>query len=79
LKSDAASEEPVGMITTNEGTEIFYKDWGSGGGEVVRYIGRHGEDRVAKAVLMSAVPPLMVKTDADPDGRCPRSSCKTGR
>src|SRR6202011_5494967 len=135
----------MGSITTNDGTEIFYKDWGSGqpivfshgwplsaddwdtqmlfflqhgyrviahdrrghgrstqtndghdmvhyaddlaaltthldlkdaihvghstgGGEVTRYLARHGESRVAKAVLISAVPPLMVKTPANPGG-----------
>jgi len=40
----------------------------TGGGEVVRYIARHGSSRVAKAVLISAVPPLMVKTAANPGG-----------
>ena len=40
----------------------------TGGGEVVHYIARHGESRVAKAVLISAVPPLMVKTAANPGG-----------
>ncbi len=40
----------------------------TGGGEVVRYIARHGEDRVAKAVLISSVPPLMVQTAANPGG-----------
>lgn len=40
----------------------------TGGGEVARYIGRHGESRVAKAVLISAVPPIMVKTSANPGG-----------
>jgi non-heme chloroperoxidase len=40
----------------------------TGGGEVVRYIARHGESRVAKAVLVSAVPPLMVQTEANPGG-----------
>src|ERR1051325_4984178 len=40
----------------------------AGGGEVVRYIARHGEGRVAAAVLISAVPPLMVQTDANPGG-----------
>jgi non-heme chloroperoxidase len=40
----------------------------TGGGEVVRYIARHGQSRVAKAVLISAVPPLMVKTAANPGG-----------
>jgi len=40
----------------------------TGGGEVARYIGRHGESRVARAVLISSVPPLMVKTPANPGG-----------
>lgn len=40
----------------------------TGGGEVAHYIGRHGTTRVAKAVLISAVPPLMLKTDANPGG-----------
>ena len=40
----------------------------TGGGEVIHYVARHGEDRVAKAVLVSAVPPLMVKTASNPGG-----------
>jgi non-heme chloroperoxidase len=40
----------------------------TGGGEVARYIGRHGTDRVAGAVLMSAVPPLMIRTENNPGG-----------
>jgi non-heme chloroperoxidase len=40
----------------------------TGGGEVARYIGRHGAKRVAKAVLVSSVPPLMLKTPANPGG-----------
>jgi len=40
----------------------------TGGGEVAHYIGRHGESRVAKAVLISAVPPLMLKTEKNPTG-----------
>ena len=40
----------------------------TGGGEVARYIGRHGTARVAKAVLISAVPPLLLKTAANPEG-----------
>ena len=40
----------------------------TGGGEVARYIGRHGTKRVAKAVLISAVPPLMLKTEKNPGG-----------
>lgn len=41
----------------------------TGGGEVVRYLGRHGEARVSKAAIISAVPPLMVRTEANPEGQ----------
>src|SRR5262247_2096950 len=40
----------------------------TGGGEVARYIGRHGTKRVAKAVLVAAVPPIMLRTAANPEG-----------
>lgn len=40
----------------------------TGGGEVARYLGRHGTKRVAKAVLIGAVPPIMLKTEANPEG-----------
>jgi non-heme chloroperoxidase len=40
----------------------------TGGGEVVHYLGRHGESRVTKAAILSAVPPLMVKTEKNPGG-----------
>src|SRR3954467_14858056 len=40
----------------------------TGGGEVTRYIGRHGTKRVAKVVLISAVPPLLLKTESNPEG-----------
>jgi non-heme chloroperoxidase len=83
----------MGTITTTDGTDIFYKDRGTGqpivfsrgwplsaddwdtammffllrGYRVVAH-DRHGEDRVARAVLISSVPPLMLKTDANPGG-----------
>ena len=41
----------------------------TGGGEVTRYMGRHGTGRVAKAVLLGAIPPLMVQTEANPEGQ----------
>ena len=44
----------------------------TGGGEITRYMARHGTDRVAKAVLVGAIPPLMLQTDANPEG-LPRS------
>jgi non-heme chloroperoxidase len=48
--------------------EAVHVGHSTGGGEVVRYIARHGESRVAKAVLISSVPPLMVQTEANPGG-----------
>src|SRR5438552_10396908 len=47
---------------------VIHVGHSTGGGEVARYIGRHGTRRVAKAVLMGAVPPIMVKTAANPGG-----------
>jgi non-heme chloroperoxidase len=49
-------------------TSVIMVGHSTGGGEVARYLGRHGTKRVAKAVLISAVPPLMVKTEANPLG-----------
>src|SRR4026209_1475623 len=49
-------------------TNAIHVGHSTGGGEVARYIGRHGTKRVAKAVLISAVPPLMLKTESNPGG-----------
>ncbi|ODA66494.1 Non-heme chloroperoxidase [Methyloligella halotolerans] len=48
--------------------DAFHVGHSTGGGEVVHYIARDGDGRVAKAAIISAVPPLMVKTDANPEG-----------
>ena len=48
--------------------EAVHVGHSTGGGEVVHYLARHGESRVAKAAIISAVPPLMVKTAANPGG-----------
>jgi len=48
--------------------EVVHVGHSTGGGEVTRYVARHGGGRVAKAVLIGAVPPLMLKTDANPGG-----------
>lgn len=49
-------------------TDAVHIGHSTGGGEVVRYLARHGEQRAAKAVLISAVPPIMVATDTSPGG-----------
>lgn len=48
--------------------DVIHVGHSTGGGEVARYIGRHGTKNVKKVVLISAVPPLMLKTDRNPDG-----------
>jgi non-heme chloroperoxidase len=48
--------------------EAVHVGHSTGGGEVVRFLARHGEERAAKAALIAAVPPLMVQTDANPGG-----------
>ena len=48
--------------------DVIHIGHSTGGGEVARYIGRHGTSRVAKAVLVGAIPPLMLKTDKNPGG-----------
>jgi non-heme chloroperoxidase len=50
-------------------TDAIHVGHSTGGGEVARYIGRHGTKRVAKAVLISAVPPLMLQTPTNPNGQ----------
>jgi non-heme chloroperoxidase len=49
-------------------TDAIHVGHSTGGGEVVHYLARHGESRVAKAAIISAVPPLMVKTETNPGG-----------
>ncbi|PZR48932.1 alpha/beta fold hydrolase [Paraburkholderia fungorum] len=55
----------VERLGTHGATHVGHS---TGGGEVVRYIARHGQDKVSKAVLISSVPPLMVKTESNPGG-----------
>jgi len=55
----------VGHLDLHDAVHVGHS---TGGGEVVRYLARHGESRAAKAVLISSVPPLMVQTDANPGG-----------
>jgi non-heme chloroperoxidase len=59
----------VAALVTSLGIEnAVHVGHSTGGGEVARYVAQHGDGRVAKAVLISAVPPLMVKTAHNPDG-----------
>lgn len=65
---DTYADDLAALLETLDVTNATLVGFSTGGGEVARYIGRHGTTRVAKAALVSAVPPLMVKTAANPGG-----------
>jgi len=65
---DTYADDLSELIETLDLQDAILIGFSAGGGEVARYIGRHGTKRVAKAALISAVPPLMLKTAANPGG-----------
>lgn len=62
------ADDLASVIETLDLKDAMLVGHSTGGGEVARYIGRHGTKRVAKAVLIAAVPPIMLKTAANPEG-----------
>jgi non-heme chloroperoxidase len=65
---DTYADDLATLVETLDLTNAIHVGHSTGGGEVARYIGRYGTKRVAKAVLISAIPPLMLKTPANPGG-----------
>ncbi|MGE3315653.1 MAG: alpha/beta fold hydrolase [Planctomycetaceae bacterium] len=65
---DTYADDLATLVTALDLQDAIHVGHSTGGGEVARYIGRHGTKRVAKGVLIAAVPPLMLKTDANPGG-----------
>src|ERR1039458_3955094 len=65
---DTYADDLAALTETLDLKKAVHIGHSTGGGEVARYIGRHGTKRVAKAVLISAVPPLMLKTGKNPGG-----------
>ena len=65
---DTYADDLASVIEALDLHDVILVGHSTGGGEVTRYIGRHGSSRVAKAVLLGAIPPLMLKTDANPEG-----------
>jgi len=65
---DTYADDLAALVRHLDLRDAIHVGHSTGGGEVVRYIGRHGTERVAKAVLISAIPPVMVKSGTDPEG-----------
>jgi non-heme chloroperoxidase len=65
---DTYADDLAAVIEALDLRDVTLVGHSTGGGEVARYIGRHGTDRVARAVLIAAVPPFMLKTEDNPDG-----------
>ena len=65
---DTYADDLAALVEHLDLNEAVHVGFSTGGGEVARYIGRHGTKRVAKAVLVSSVTPIMVKTETNPDG-----------
>src|ERR1700741_3219941 len=65
---DTYADDLAELVEQLELRDAIYVGHSTGGGEVVRYIGRHGTKRVVKTVLIGAVPPIMLKTKANPNG-----------
>lgn len=65
---DTYADDLATLVETLDLRDAIHVGHSTGGGEVARYIGRHGTSRVAKAVLIGAIPPLMLKTDQNPGG-----------
>lgn len=65
---DTYADDLATLVESLDLKDVIHVGHSTGGGEVTRYIGRHGTARVARIVLISAVPPLLLKTDANPNG-----------
>lgn len=65
---DTYADDLAELFSALDLKDVMMVGHSTGGGEVARYLGRHGSKRVTKAVLMGAVPPIMLKTDANPGG-----------
>src|SRR5207237_2078722 len=65
---DTYADDLAELVAALDLRDAIHVGHSTGGGEVTRYLGRHATKRVAKAVLLGAVPPLMLRTDNNPEG-----------
>jgi non-heme chloroperoxidase len=76
---DTYADDLAALVQALDLKDAIHVGHSTGGGEAARYIGRHGSNRVAKAVLVSAITPLMLQTPANPGGlplRCSTTSAQ---
>ena len=66
--ADHYADDLLAVVEHLDLHDVIHVGHSTGGGEVTRFLGRHGEKRAAKAALISAVPPLMVQTETNPEG-----------
>ena len=65
---DTYADDLSVLLETLDLTDVFLVGFSAGGGEAARYVGRHGTDRISRIGLVSSVPPLMLRTEANPGG-----------
>ncbi|KUJ69510.1 alpha/beta hydrolase [Streptomyces albus subsp. albus] len=65
---DTFADDLNDLITALDLRDVTLVGHSMGGGELARYVGRHGTDRISQALLLSAIPPLMLKTEGNPEG-----------
>ena len=65
---DTYADDLATLITALDLTDLTLVGHSTGGGEIVHYLGRYGSERISKLILVSAVPPLMLQTDDNPEG-----------
>jgi non-heme chloroperoxidase len=65
---DGYADDLAALIEALDLKDVIMVGHSTGGGEVARYIGRHGTKRLARAVLIAAVPPFLLKTESNPEG-----------
>lgn len=70
---DTYADDLACLLNALDLREVALVGHSTGGGEITRYVGRHGSERVAKVILVSAVPPLMVRTPDNPGGLPPET------
>lgn len=74
---DALTEDLAGLLERLDLSDVSLVGFSMGGGEVARYVGTHGEERLRSVVFAGAIPPWLLKSDDNPDGGLPREEAES--